>query len=334
MGLSGLLLTAYLMIRVAGPYIFADPEIWSLRLNPDFMTSLKLLQAFNNGEVWYPPAIQWIGTTPVWFALKNMALLGLGLPVFGSMLLGMVVVVRSVVKGREWLLLALLLWWLGYFGYQSVQFVKALRYFSMLYPVSALLAGLGVSWSLNVIGKLYLKKMAWVYVILVLIILIWPLAFMSVYVRPHTRVTASEWIYENVEPGSKVVNELWDDPLPLLLPKYAGVKIQGEMMSVFDQDTDDKWVRMNEMLKSADYYFLTSNRAWGSISKVPEKYPQMSRFYEQLLNDELEFKKVAEFTSYPSLRYLGIPIDLPDDWADETFTVYDHPRVMVYKKVE
>ena len=89
---------------------------------------------------------------------------------------------------------------------------------------------------------------------------------------------------------------------------------------------------MNSMLEIADYYVMSSNRGWGSIPTVPEKFPLMSKFYnELLLNQNLKYKKIKEFTSYPSLRYLGIPIDFPDQWSDEAFTVYDHQKVLIFK---
>jgi hypothetical protein len=42
----------------------------------------------------------------------------------------------------------------------------------------------------------------------------------------------------------------------------------------------------------------------------------------------LGFERLAEFTSYPSL--LGIRI--PDQTAEESFSVYDHPRVQIFEK--
>jgi len=39
---------------------------------------------------------------------------------------------------------------------------------------------------------------------------------------------------------------------------------------------------------------------------------------------------VAEITSYPAVPIFGIQI--PDYSADESFTVYDHPRVLIFKK--
>ena len=54
--------------------------------------------------------------------------------------------------------------------------------------------------------------------------------------------------------------------------------------------------------------------------------------YQPLGNTTFVYRKVAQFTSYPSLRYLGIPIDFPDQWSEEAFTVYDHPRVTIFEK--
>ena len=148
----------------------------------------------------------------------------------------------------------------------------------------------------------------------------------------NTRIEASQWIHKHL-PSSKVVNESWDDPLPLQIPRTTKT-FPGEMMPVFDTESPQKWDTINSMLESADYYFLTSNRAWGSIIKVPEKYPETSEFYTKLFDGELGFVKVAEFTSRPSLKYLGIPFTLIDDNADETFTVYDHPKVIIMAKQE
>jgi hypothetical protein len=134
----------------------------------------------------------------------------------------------------------------------------------------------------------------------------------------------------NLPVGTIIATEHWDDGLPVGNQPCANAPYKYVELPVFGADTEEKWQQMNTGLDTADYYLLSSNRGWGSMPTVPQKYPQMTTFYQKLLAGEL-YQKVADFTSYPSLAYLGIPWSLPDDWADETFTVYDHPRVLIYR---
>ena len=74
------------------------------------------------------------------------------------------------------------------------------------------------------------------------------------------------------------------------------------------------------------------------------------------LNGSLGFSKIVEFTSRPNIPIPGMKtcitppfvrygivaltaqecplagISFVDDYADETFTVYDHPKVIIFKK--
>ena len=156
--------------------------------------------------------------------------------------------------------------------------------------------------------------------------------FSSIYSNKNSRVEASEWIYKNLPNGSYILSESWDDWLPLGVENNYGKQFSGEQLPVFDSDTPEKWQKMNDMLMRSDYYILSSNRGWGSIMTVPEKYPLMSKFYKELLeNKNKNYKKIKEFTSYPSLNFLNISLKFPDQWSDENFTVYDHPKVIIYK---
>jgi hypothetical protein len=60
----------------------------------------------------------------------------------------------------------------------------------------------------------------------------------------------------------------------------------------------------------------------------------MAQFYEDLFAGKTEYKQIAKITSYPSLRYLGIPVEFPDGWLEETFTVYDHPEVYIFENTK
>lgn len=231
----------------------------------------------------------------------------------------------------------ILFWVLFLFLYQGVQFSKAMRYFYPVYPFLALItANCLVQWPspLNRRNiKNVNKSIFWFLVALLLIsTTAWPFSFISIYSQPHSRVTASEWVYNNIPPESVISCEHWDDCLPLSLKSKnsAIYKYKTETLELYNQDTGTKWQKVNAQLENIDYLIMSSNRLWGSIPKVPEKYPITSKFYEDLFAEKLGFTKVAEITSYPTVPILNIKI--PDDLADEVFTVYDHPKVLIYKK--
>ena len=81
-------------------------------------------------------------------------------------------------------------------------------------------------------------------------------------------------------------------------------------------------------LNQSDYIVESSNRLYGSIPKLPWRYPVTIRYYDLLFANALGFTKVYDETVSP---HLG-PWQINDQHADESFTVYDHPRVTIFQK--
>jgi YYY domain-containing protein len=75
---------------------------------------------------------------------------------------------------------------------------------------------------------------------------------------------------------------------------------------------------------------VASRRASGTVTRLPAFWPVTSRYYAALDDGSLGFEKVAEFNSHPSV--LGITFN--DTGAEESWSVYDHPQVTIYKKTE
>ena len=155
--------------------------------------------------------------------------------------------------------------------------------------------------------------------------------------------------------SSTLANEHWDDGIPLRtggrdgFSIYRGIEIQN-----YNDDTPEKLSQMLDWLQQADYVFLSSNRLYGSIPRQPLRYPLASEYYRLLFTGQLGFDLIGEFVSYPTLgpfefpdqettQALGIwpdPTRLPEPGvisvpyppAEEAFSVYDHPRVILFKK--
>jgi YYY domain-containing protein len=158
-------------------------------------------------------------------------------------------------------------------------------------------------------------------------------AFSSIYGRQNSRIAASRWMYQNLPQGSVLANEHWDDWLPIGgLDGYTSYGDQGMFQSVemrnYEDDTPDKLNQMVDNLVQADFIVLSSNRLYDSIPRLPMRYPMTTRYYDLLFSGQLGFKRVAEFTSYPTL----FGIQVPDQAAEESFSVYDHPRVQIFQK--
>ena len=96
---------------------------------------------------------------------------------------------------------------------------------------------------------------------------------------------------------------------------------------------------MNEKLNRANYIIIASNRLYIPLQKLADCkkykscYPMTADYYQKLFSGKLNFKKVAEFSAYPELNIFNIKFKINDDSADESFTVYDHPKIIIFKKI-
>jgi hypothetical protein len=225
-----------------------------------------------------------------------------------------------------------------------------MRYFYPIYPFLIIFAGLGFE-SLN--QKIILRK------IILILIIINTFLFLGIYTTDHSRVQASKWICQNLS-GKSLSFEYWDDQLPLNLNSQCNdSNFNLIRYSPFDLENSDKFSSFQNSLNNVDYIVLSSNRFWSPITKNSKLYPSGSKFYQSLFNQQLNFKKIKTFYSYPGLNlpflkrcYLIGPNNYPgqkfslfqidqcsnpgiyfrDNLAEESFTVYDHPEVIIFAK--
>jgi hypothetical protein len=100
-----------------------------------------------------------------------------------------------------------------------------------------------------------------------------------------------------------------------------------------------------------DYVVIASRRAYATLARTPERYPLTASYYKRLFEGELGFEPVACFGRIPGLGPIvlvddptsGLVFDLPRlcglkeyRWfrlgrLDESFVVYDHPLVLVFR---
>lgn len=172
------------------------------------------------------------------------------------------------------------------------------------------------------------------------------LAYTWMYTDTHTAVRASEWMRENAPLNSLILKEHWEEGLPRLHDYRI------EELQIYDPDSSRKLQRMSERLERGDYITLYSNRLYGTVSRLPDRYPVSRAYYEALFAGELGYTLEASFTSYPNLLGIGFvddtfgrpdleppapltdarpyPVSLDLGYADESFSVYDHPKTLIF----
>jgi hypothetical protein len=122
----------------------------------------------------------------------------------------------------------------------------------------------------------------------------------------------------------------WDDAVPIPLPSYDpfGALYQVYGLEMAMEDGLPKRDRMQYILDRSDYLVISSNRFYGSLPRNPRRWPMSIAYYRALFSGSLGFELVGDFTSYPAVGSWW----LDDQQAEEAFTVYDHPRVLVFRK--
>jgi YYY domain-containing protein len=357
--LAGLL--SLIAFRVAQPYAFEGPGFLGIRPSPEWFDRLKQIRAEQSGEIDLPYGRQWTNRTPILFSWMNMVVWGMGLPLGLAAWVGWAVAGFELWRGK-YTHLVLWVWATLMFLYQSTGWVKAMRYLLHLYPVFVIFAAYllvrlcRASSRLRRASSKLWRRIGYVATAIVVAgAAFWAAAVFSIYLRSNTRVAASRWIYANVPSGVTVANEHYDWGLPLRVDgnNPFGGMYNGIEMSHYNEDTSEKWGDLRYWLDQADYIFLASNRLYASIPRLAPRYPLTIAYYRALFAEELGFELVADFTSRPALGPFQFPdqenpfplveadyvhqrnpikVSLPP--AEEAFSVYDHPRVLIFRKTD
>ncbi len=305
-----------------GVYLAAPIYFQGWRLNPSFWQSWQQLRHWSRPDVWFPPSVQWL-RRPAWvFPARNIFFWELGIPLSLAFL-------ASLFLYRWWqeeILVWAFLWILLVFGFQGAQFAKAGRYFLPIYPAIALfLSKFHSNYLWPKCSHLITR------IILITFYITWPLLFVNIYRQPLSRLAASRWIYQQVPPGATISCEYWDDCLPLPLDGQSAFRYSQETLDLFAPDNSAKWQQIVQQLSHLDYLILSSNRLWGSIPRVPDRYPYAARFYRLLFAGKLNFRLCQHFVNFPGLSWRGKNLlTINDRSAEEMFTVYDHPEVFIF----
>src|SRR3990170_3532911 len=158
---------------------------------------------------------------------------------------------------------------------------------------------------------------------------LWAVMFFSIYKRPDIRITATNWIIKNIPANSFILTEAGN---MVEVPIWGGIDKKNFDFYNLDENPslDEELVTY---LAKADYFIVQSRRMFTNHQRFPDKFPLTARFYDFLFSERLGFTKIKDFNSFPGLSFAGKTLAVNDEAAEETWSVFDHPVIRIYKKV-
>jgi YYY domain-containing protein len=217
-GLFGILLAALATIitfRVLQPYAFQGPAFWNILPNREWLADLQEVRIQASGQADLPFALQWADRPVILFALNNMLLWGMGLPLGLAAWASWAWAGVESLRGRWQRHLVPVVWTGAYFVWQGSSFTPAMRYQLPAYPTLILLAAWGAVGLWRLVLGLPSPRRRWavaglgvVSVVLAALHIGYGIGFTRIYTTPFTRVDASRWMYGHIPAA---VNVLLDD---------------------------------------------------------------------------------------------------------------------------
>jgi hypothetical protein len=218
----------------------------------------------------------------------------------------------------------------------GAQYTKFPRYLLPIYPVLTIFAAKWLS-ELGVNLRERLRRTnppfpAWWASAPALFVLgatfVYTFCYLRIFSKPHVWYESSAWMIRQFPEGGKVVGEHWDDQLPIGVPGYqSGKFVRLPDLPIYEPESENRWRQISQTLSEADFIALPTARGYGSILNVPERYPQTANYYRLLFSGKLGFKLIRTFKDDV---YFG-PILFGDELADESLSVYTHPKVAIFR---
>jgi YYY domain-containing protein len=271
-----------------------------------------------------PYTIQYVGVPRYAYDLWQMAVWAMGPPLGAAVLWGSASTLARLRRGgsrAQWVLAS----WVVPFVLVTGAFeVKYPRYLLPVYPVLIL-------WAAACLWERRARRYGRALLVAVPAgTAVFALAFLAIYRGPHTATAASEWAYRNLPEGSTLVTQHWDEGFPQPVPGFDPGRFRVVEFPFYEPDTDDKRDALAREVSGADVVVLPTRRILGAVTRDVARFPMTNAFYRLLFAGRLGFRLVHEQSARPRLG----PIEIPDEVADESLSVYDHPKVLVFHNRE
>lgn len=306
------ILIAVLVFIIFSPHYFLNFPLFYKSMQYEIAVATGVLPVFYTQ--------QFVGTTPILFQIVKILPYAVGPLLMVLSFVGLL----SQIKDRKYYLPLL---FLLLFLHSGFTFAKWTRFLALTY---ILIVYFGV-YGLALIAKRMRGRQLLLWVIL-LIQVVSGLLFFRLYFSSDTRILANQWIEKNIKPETMVITEAANVvDLPFDRSRY-----QVSSFFLYDLDKNEELKKIVfTKLNQAEYVIVPSRRVFANYTcfefaknevkrkdncDLDKAYPQINRYYQTLfLSKKFRLVKTFAFRN--------------DEKAEETFTVFDHPTVRIYKRI-
>ncbi len=313
----------------------------------DFISTITYESKIASGAIAVFYTRQFLFSIPVIYQLVNIFPVALGIGTFTLFFGGFV-----FLKWRDIRLVILRIAFLLYFIPSSFLFVKWTRFEA---PALAIASIFGVLFLIRILLHIRNYKVKRIFLGVSIFLISLPgIAYVSIYQNHDVRFQASIWIFDTIPEQAQIFSEA-GNVINIPVPENASRVIPNHQIINFDfyQVDHDKTLQTTlvQAIQESDYIVIPSRRVAGSVTCAMESgknnwgfskrrcedlkrlFPVTNEYYDKLLSGELEYSEIKRFTSYPKIELFGKTlIEFPDEQYDETWSVFDHPVIRIYKR--
>ncbi len=153
------------------------------------------------------------------------------------------------------------------------------------------------------------------------------LSFAAMYQQADPRQQSWDWLAPRLFGGSVLLVEPTETGPPFPDPPPAGA-FGVEVVPLTEPAGPDKLAAIAERLARGDWMLISSRRQYGVLPAL-DRFPAMCGYYRALFSGRLGWEVAARFRRRSPVLNLWEPADR----AEETFSVFDHPRPMILRRV-
>lgn len=254
---------------------------------------------------------QFLNTISYLFQFQKIFPYTIGFPVCFFSLIGFFKFITFHPKNRHKILLLIIIPCLIFFLYNGQLYTKWTRFVSPIFFIFPFFCSFFLY---RLPRKIMLPLLS--------VSLIPGVLFLSQYFYSDIRLTASNWINQNLPAGSFVLSEA-GNVINLPITNY---QLQINNFDFYNLDQNQDLIKQLPLLISRSQYILIPSRRIFK-NQNNSTFPYSQAYYQNLFNGRLGFTQIKkiELKNYLFLN--------PEN-AEETWTVFDRPTIRIYKKVK